>query len=236
MHNLITKAAIITRESETEQPSVLASLRSLFPERRLQFFEALRITELQANRHLELSGVHSAPVPSEIVTDLPRITVEYDIDMPCSGSSDWDSRRRTWVITLNALEPDTRHRFSLLHEYKHIIDHGSPGLVDLGSFRYFGREPDEYIADYFAACVLMPKRLVKRAWGEGTQRLSDLAEAFDVSLQAMEVRLTQLGLVEPRTRCAQLATRPASAARRGRYHRSFPIHWPGSHLPQEVAV
>src|SRR6266498_5267063 len=208
-------------ENTLEQPSVLALLRSVVPaKRRLRFWEALRITELQANKLLEESSILVAPVPSEIVTGLPRITVEYEIDMPCSGASDWDSRRRTWVITLNALEPETRHRFSLLHEYKHIIDHGSPGLVDLGDFRYFGREPVEYIAEYFAGCVLMPKRLVKRAWGEGIQRLSDLADYFDVSPQAMSVRLAQLGLTELRPRCAPPARRTFTA-RHGRYHRSL---------------
>src|SRR6266542_3903344 len=161
--------------NNVEQPRVLAVLRSVLPsKRRLWFGEALRIAELQANKLLEQASITDGPVPSEIVTGLPRIAVEYDIDMPCSGASDWDSHRRTWVITLNALEPETRHRFSLLHEYHHIICHGSPGLVDLGSFRYFGRETVEYVAEYFAGCALMPKRLVKRAWGEGIQRLSEL--------------------------------------------------------------
>ena len=222
--------------NNVEQPRVLAVLRSVLPsKRRLWFGEALRIAELQANKLLEQASITDGPVPSEIVTGLPRIAVEYDIDMPCSGASDWDSHRRTWVITLNALEPETRHRFSLLHEYHHIICHGSPGLVDLGSFRYFGREPVEYVAEYFAGCALMPKRLVKRAWGEGIQRLSELADHFDVSPQAMSVRLAQLGLTEPRPRCAP-PTRQTFTARRGRYHRSLSAHRPVPHLPQEVAV
>jgi Zn-dependent peptidase ImmA (M78 family) len=223
-------------ENNLEQPSVLALLRSVLPaKRKLRFGEALRIAELQANKLLEQAGITDAPVPSEIVTGLPRITVEYEIDMPCSGASDWDGHRRTWVITLNALEPDTRHRFSLLHEYKHIIDHGSPGLVDLGNFRYFGREPVEYIAEYFAGCVLMPKRLVKRAWGEGIQRLNDLADLFDVSPQAMSVRLAQLGLTEPRPRCSPPG-RQTFTARHGRYNRSLSAYGPVPRLPQEVAI
>jgi hypothetical protein len=50
--------------THSEQPSVLASLRSLFPGRRLRFAEALRLAELQANRFLERSGVQAAPVPT----------------------------------------------------------------------------------------------------------------------------------------------------------------------------
>src|SRR5690242_15796001 len=87
--------------------SVLASLRALLPNRRLHLSEARRIAELQANRLRELTGVESAPVPVEVITQLPRIAVDYEIDMPCSGASGWDNERKTWVITINALEPDT---------------------------------------------------------------------------------------------------------------------------------
>jgi Zn-dependent peptidase ImmA (M78 family) len=52
-----------------------------------------------------------------------------------------------------------------------------------------GREPVEAVAEYFAACVLMPKRLIKRAWGEGHQRVSELSDLFDVSPRAMKIRL-----------------------------------------------
>lgn len=208
----------------TRGRSTLASLRALFPDRPLQFAEALRIVELQANRLLELSGIEAGPVPSSVITHLPRISVEYELDMPCSGASDWDSDRKTWVITLNALEPDTRHRFSLAHEYWHIVAHGSPGLVDLGSYTVMGREPIEAVAEYFAACLLMPKRLVKRAWGEGHQRLTDLCDIFDVSPQAMKIRVEQLGLVDNPTRCVP-QHRARTASKRWRYRRALSASW-----------
>ena len=59
----------------------------------------------------------------------------------------------------------------------------------------------ERLADLFAANLLMPKRHVKRLWGEGARDAVTLAEHFLVSPRAMEVRLSQLGLVEPRQRC-----------------------------------
>ncbi len=223
----------------TEQPSVLASLRALLPKRRLHLFEALRLAELQANRLLELSGVRDIPVPIEVVTDLPRVHIDYEVDMPASGASDWDSHSKTWVITLNALEPDTRQRLSVLHEYKHIIDHGSAGLVAARSDRtYYGLSQEEFLAEYFAGCVLMPKRILKRAWGDGIQRVSDLAELFDVSERAMQVRLGQIGLLtatdgyeRPRS---PLTQRYVRAPRR--YHRSFSPNWPTSRLPQGAAA
>lgn len=220
--------SITTTRNSPGGPSTLATLRRLLPTRPLSLAEALRIAELQANRLLEVSGVIAAPVPTEIVSLLPRLTLEYDFDMPVSGSSVWDRKRRSWVITLNASEPDTRLRFSLLHEYKHIIDHGSAGLTDSGG-SYFGLSPVEYVAEYFAGCVLMPKRLVKRMWGDGIQRVSDLAGLFEVSERAMAVRLSQLRLAGPTPRCVQPLVagrrRPAVPRRRSSYERPPSVHW-----------
>jgi len=210
-----------TNYQTSETPSVLAALRALLPNRLLLMGEARRLAELQANRLLSLRSVTTAPVPTEIATDLPGITVDYDLDMPASGASDWDSHHRRWVITLCASEPDTRHRVTLLHEYKHIIDYGHPGIAQPTS-GYRGRPPAEVVADYFAGCVLMPKRLVKAAYYSGTQRLTDLAELFDVSQAAMQVRLNQLGLTDPTTRCAPGTTREQTqTSRPGHYQRAF---------------
>jgi Zn-dependent peptidase ImmA (M78 family) len=219
-----------TNPTTLEVPSVLASLRRLAPQRPLQLFEALRVAELQANRFLEISEIHETPVPSEIVSRLPRISVEYDFDMPdsASGASDWDDTSKTWVLTINGRQVDTRQRFTLLHEYKHILDHGHAALrVDPGR-RYFGLPPVEYVADYFAGCALMPKLLVKRAWGQGIQRSHDLALLFDVSQRAMEVRLAQIGLTDTAARCAP----PEPRSRR---FTPAPHRTPNSHQ-EEVAA
>ncbi|SDI89843.1 Zn-dependent peptidase ImmA, M78 family [Frankineae bacterium MT45] len=178
-------------------PNVLAALRALIPREPLHLHEALTIAELQANRLLKLHGIHDVPVPVEIVSDLPRIVVEYDPDLPediASGGGTWDSGRECWIICLNASEPDTRQRFTLLHEFKHIVDHGSRGFVPHRGRRYEGLEPVEYIADYFAGCVLMPKRHLKAAFFSLSQNPAELAELFDVSELAMTRRLCQLHL------------------------------------------
>src|SRR3954467_10734498 len=90
-----------------EGRSVLASLRDLTPLRPLQFSEALRIAELQALRLLELTGVSDGPVPTEIVSELPRIQVLHR-QIPTSGLSYWDGQ--CWLICLNRTEPVTRQR------------------------------------------------------------------------------------------------------------------------------
>jgi len=74
------------------------------------------------------------------------------------------------------------------------------------------RNPDaERLADHFAACLLTPKLLVKRYWGQGPRTVSSLAHRFGVSPQAMSYRLDQLGLTEPKSRCAwnpDIVTKP----------------------------
>lgn len=201
--------------------SVLASLRDLIPTRRLDFTEAMQIAELQAARLLELSDVTDWPVPSTVVTDLPRITV-LQRDLPTSGMSYWNDT--VWVIALNATEPATRQRFTLLHEYKHVIDHGATDRLYAGVGRYTADQQAELAADYFAACALMPKRLVKRAWGQRLQRPTFLAGLFHVSPRAMDVRLHQLGLVDDRQRCAPPSSATAWRRTRGQYFRQLSLN------------
>ena len=183
--------------------SVLASLRALTPQRTVTFTEALRIDELQAARLRSLLDITEDSLPEEAIAGLPRIRIVRRA-LPTSGMSYWDGQ--TWVIALNAREPETRQHFTLLHEYKHILDHGH-------AERLYGTRCDsntsqqaEHAADYFAGCALMPKRLVKRAWGTGIQTPEALADLFDVSPRAAQVRLAQLGLTEPVQRCATAAT------------------------------
>jgi hypothetical protein len=199
--------------------SVLARLRALAPKHSLSLDEALRLAERQANRLLELCGGAAVPVPASIITDQPRITVEHDPALPAhaaSGCSSWDSQHRTWVISLSPTEPRCRQRFTLLHEYKHILDHGGPRIRP--SRHTFQRPAAEIVADYFAGCVLIPKRVLAKAYYEEIQAARDLAQLFDVSQKAVQIRLIQIGLAEP---LWGPRTRSASPMRPARYYRSY---------------
>lgn len=215
---------------QQEQPNALARLRGLFPKRDVLFSEALRLAELQASKLLELSDIGCWPVPSEVVSELPRIRLAYT-DLPTSGLSHWDGQ--AWAIFLNEDEPPTRQRFTLLHEFKHIVDHGRTGQLYRGNHRVTAAQQAEQAADYFAGCVLMPKRFLKRAWGEGLQHPERLAEEFEVSARAIEVRLTQLGLRAPRARCTPplRSTPPEHDLSTGRYYRALSANWPRPATP-----
>lgn len=193
----------MTNSKSNGERSVLASLRLLIPVRQTDFAESLIIAELQANRLLLLTNTANGPMPPHLICQMPRIEVHHKA-LPTSGMSFWDNNAQTWVIYLNASEPLTRQRFTLLHEYKHIIDHGRTDLLYTGSDVHTAARQAELAADYFAGCALMPKWLMKRARGAGLQTARALAEHFDVSVQAVEVRLAQLGLqaMHPSPRCA----------------------------------
>ena len=93
-----------------------------------------------------------------------------------------------------------RQRFSLLHEYKHVIDYPVYQTAYPATPAASHEVRREAICDYFAACVLMPRVLVRRAWTGFSQDPKELAGLFGVSPAAMRYRLTDLGLLE-RQRC-----------------------------------
>jgi Zn-dependent peptidase ImmA (M78 family) len=195
-----------TKNNNENEMSVLRVLRQLIPGRRLRVHEALRIAELQASHLLDLGGILDAPVVEHLVTTLPRIKVRY-ADLPTSGMSYWDGS--DWIIGLNSTEPATRQRFTLMHEYKHIIDHGHHHLLYGGSTTRRAKERSEFAADHFAACVLMPRELVKRTWADGIRTAHETARHFEVSLRAAEKRLQHLGFLTEVNRFA--STGPGTA-------------------------
>ena len=197
--------------SNHTERSVLTLLRGLVPKRDLTSSEAYRIAELQANRLLEYFDVQTSAVPNEIVTELPRIRVERERGLPVSGSAHWSGRY--WIITLSADEHPLRQRFSLMHEFKHIIDHTTKDSLYHDRPGGAAHEQSERVADYFAACLLMPKRIVKRHWFGGPQNIERLAATLQVSQAALRYRLDQLGLTERPRRCARPLPRATRTSR-----------------------
>jgi IrrE N-terminal-like domain len=187
------------RSRVAPERGVLAMLRALVPQRPLSPWETLRIAELQPNRLLEHFEIDNAPVPQGVVSELPRIRVVHEPGLPMSGCAHWDGR--FWVITVNADEHPLRQRFSLMHEFKHVLDHTTKEFLYRDRPFQSVEEQAERVADYFAACLLMPKRVVKSLWFQGPQRTAPLAERLQVSTAAARYRLDQLGLTESPTRC-----------------------------------
>ncbi len=216
----------MNKSINADQTSVLAALRALVPPRRLTYGESLRIAELQANRLLELFDIDGPAVPNELITELPRVRVRMQSGLPVSGCTHWEAGR--WIITLNADEPHVRRRFSLMHEFKHVLDHTVKQQL-YGDIEDDERAADraERVADHFAACVLMPKRWLKHQWFDGGQRLNVVANRVQVSTRALSLRLWHLGMIGDTPRCARPPRR--NGARTNTYFRT-------AHRTQEVAA
>lgn len=197
--------------------STLASLRSLVPRRVVSFSESLRVAEFQARRLADLIG-DPAGITEHHIAALPRITLSYD-DLPVSGLSYWNGHQ--WVIVISSRDSLARQRFTLLHEFKHIVDHPAKEMLYSGDKAASASAQAEAAADYFAGCALVGRRELKSAWGNRIQKVEDLASHFGVSVQAIRVRLAQTGLDAiadrpPTPRCARPLSTPSRATQRFR--------------------
>jgi Zn-dependent peptidase ImmA (M78 family) len=119
------------------------------------------------------------------------------------------------IIGVNSREAPTRQRFTLAHEIGHWLLHPGRSLVVDRQIRISLRDRrssmatdrEEIEANAFAACLLMPSSRVRdqaeallhhRPSASQTALVSTLSDAFEVSSQAMEIRLTNLGVIHPR--------------------------------------
>lgn len=200
----------------TSPTALLRHLRDLQPDRNLEDHEARGIAERQALRLLQILGQHEPAVNVAAIADLPRIEVRVEPNLPVSGLSHWTGGR--WLIAVNRDDSPARRRFTLAHEFKHVLDHP---FIDHAYLDRKGKPDHDYaekICDQFAACLLMPRPWLKRAWTNGIQDQAALAALFNVSEAAMAIRLRSIGLTEPKSRFDIDAIKDASRDAR-RYFR-----------------
>lgn len=103
-------------------------------------------------------------------------------------------------VFINDSEPAVRQRFSLLHEWYHVIHFYDGGLLYSrlgGGDQELRRTQIELICNEFAGHALMPSHLVKRLWFR-SQDIHLVAGLFNVSLEAMRTRLQKMGLIGER--------------------------------------
>ncbi len=176
----------------------VAELRLICPNRRLAPWEARSVAEKQAHKLHSLMRIEEPPFPEQAIEYLPRVEVRFIRARRLAGALSW--RGGKWRIVVNRDDTWGRQRFSLAHELKHLIDH--PVQRSLYADTRYGsaKSAAERAADYFAACLLMPKAWVKRVYyDEGFRDPRVLAKRFQVSAAAMRYRFDQLGLPERST-------------------------------------
>jgi Zn-dependent peptidase ImmA (M78 family) len=168
--------------------------------------------EKQAAIVLRKAGVASAPIPIHLVAQRMGLLVEaVSLGDDVSGVLVIVGDRG--VIGYNSGHPLARQRFTIAHEIAHYLLHRTDAnlFIDQRYFAAFrdrrsslGTDEKEREANALAAALLMPSRLVlreidKRRFDLGDEEgLSGLAGSFQVSVQAMVYRLTNLGVLSPR--------------------------------------
>lgn len=148
------------------------------------------------------------PVPIETIAERLGVTLVVEaLDRNVSGLLFRQGTDR--AIGVNATHPMVRQRFTVAHELGHlclhpgkelILDHVRVNLRDDTSSS--GTDRQEREANAFAAELLMPRaevvdevrRSLDRGGTTDSRFIADLAQLFDVSEQAMEYRLVNLGL------------------------------------------
>lgn len=155
-------------------------------------------------------GVDAAPVPvNDIAKGLGARLSFSKFDDNMSGIL---VRLKDGVIIgINSSHSPSRQRFSVAHEIAHLQLHEGKALyvdhmvqINLRQTQQLRYDPEETQANEYAATLLMPHDFISEAMtrlGEpsidGQSSVVALAERFKVSPQAMEYRLTNLGLLLP---------------------------------------
>ncbi|MEP0149976.1 ImmA/IrrE family metallo-endopeptidase [Roseibium sp.] len=109
-------------------------------------------------------------------------------------------KRNFWnefTVVVNDRHSETRKRFTIAHEIAHYVLHRDmigDGVTDDAMYRSAElSDAVERQANRYAASVLMPHWLVRRAWMAGTQDAKALGRAFRVSPAVAEIRIDELG-------------------------------------------
>ena len=129
------------------------------------------------------------------ITDkYPDITISKK-EMASDISGKLEYKGGSWIMTVNTNHPEVRQRYTMGHELGHYLNHRNSikSFEDSVFFRNSQKSSMEYMADQFAACLLMPESDINKLIGAGVNTVKQMANEFGVSLEAMKYRLEQLG-------------------------------------------
>jgi len=165
--------------------------------------------ESQAAEILRQDGLFSIPVDLLALANRQRIQVHNAkfSDERLSGMV--AKRGENVTILVNQSDAPFRKRFTIAHELGHYFLHllGNGEFVDTQVDLFRDTDSDsterrieafsglnaEVQANQFAAALLMPEELVRSVFKE-TKNVESLARLFNVSEEAMAIRLGRLGL------------------------------------------
>lgn len=138
--------------------------------------------------------------PAIDIEEIINASEELELVRKDLGINDAYIRRigqNKFEIAVNSRHHPNRQKFSMAHEYAHYLLHRSR-INDLGDgerilHRNSIKNSIEYQANKFAAELLMPKHLVKKAFEQNKGSLKGMASTLGVSQDALRYRLEALG-------------------------------------------
>jgi hypothetical protein len=187
-----------------------------------QYAETTLVEYFNIAKVAELSSAH-LPIPVKDIADSHyRIYVgkSYSLaeKLPDSVQERWMNgalsglllvglnMKEIWVSAVEAERSQGRERFTIAHELGHFLLHTDE--LTLSSVFFACREKDihsttsrqnnrgkEAEANRFAAELLMPEQLIKKLARKWKASILKMSNCFNVSTEAMRIRLTQFGLL-----------------------------------------
>jgi Zn-dependent peptidase ImmA (M78 family) len=154
----------------------------------------IRIKTL-AQKTLKIIDCQKPPVPVERIAEKIGLRIEYfPLDKRISGIL----KKNKKIIGVNQNHHPLRQRFSIAHELghyllEHEIDANAEDIVD-ENFNWNTHLERE--ANLFASFLLMPEEWIKELTNGKTLDIEKLSQKFQVSEQAMTIRLLELNLIK----------------------------------------
>lgn len=154
----------------------------------------IELLEKLASSYLKKGKVSRPPVSTELIQLFDKnylVEVRF-LPLKAYHGAIW-RQKDGWVIQIKGGDASSTMRFTIFHEAFHILAHSRTSPVFrkrgsvLGSF-------NEWLADCFAFCMLMPRPWMVKKWAE-VGDLDKMAEIFAVPKSAIYMRLRQMDLV-----------------------------------------
>jgi len=198
--------AILWRATQELPPAALHQLDDFLQALGKEELPSARIPDLSglkpfaaSRKLLEETGFTKPAIPVDKVAEALGIAVRPwafidDVSAVLVRSS------RFTAIAVNENHPETRKRFSIAHEIGHaVLGHAESLYIEFAS-SFQDPSPQrlehEREANWFAADLLMPAESLREDYKRFKGDVARLAEYYEVSQQAMWVRLQALHLVK----------------------------------------
>lgn len=158
------------------------------------------VIEEQTDSLLKLADIKEAPVDVHKIAKLLGFSV-IESDFPDNYSGEIFIEGKVKSIGINKHHTINRQRFSLAHELGHYLNaheyfDEKGEMLENAEFDYHNPvHRQEQEADRFAASLLMPKKFLVRDLESIGLDIDKLTEKYQVSEQAMWIRLTTLKLL-----------------------------------------